>query len=160
MCGFNYGAGLYSRVKRAFWFCVRTGSIFLLVASAAGAVFAAPLVGLFSRDPEVIRIGTLSLRLQCISFPLTAWITISNMFLQNIGRVGRASFIAMARQGIFFIPLVLALPRLLPLLSLPALLGVQLAQPAADAITFAAAIPVCGTVLRTLPPDRQTAAEE
>ena len=66
----------------------------------------------------------------------------------------------MARQGIFFIPLVLALPRLLPLLSLPALLGVQLAQPAADAITFAAAIPVCGTVLRTLPPDRQTAAEE
>ncbi len=160
VCGFNYGAGLYSRVKRAFWFCVRTGSIFLLVASAAGAVFAAPLVGLFSRDPEVIRIGTLSLRLQCISFPLTAWITISNMFLQNIGRVGRASFIAMARQGIFFIPLVLALPRLLPLLSLPALLGVQLAQPAADAITFAAAIPVCGTVLRTLPPDRQTAAEE
>ena len=46
----------------------------------------------------------------------------------------------------------------MPLLSLPALLGVQLAQPAADAITFAAAIPVCGTVLRTLPLAMQTIA--
>ena len=160
VCGFNYGAGLYSRVKKAFWFCVRFSTVFLLLASAAGAVFAPTLVRLFSHDPEVIRIGVLSLRLQCLSFPLVAWITMSNMLLQNIGRVGRASVLSMARQGIFFIPLVLALPRLLPLLfpGCPALLGVQTAQPLADAASFLLTTLLCPPVLRRFPADRKPSA--
>ena len=152
VCGFNYGAGKYDRVKRAFWFCVRFATAFLVVASIAGAIFAPRLAGLFSHDPEVVRLGAITLRLQCISFPLTAWITLSTMFLQNIGKVGRASFLSMARQGIFFIPLALMLPRLLPLVipGVVPMLGLQLAQPLADVITFAAAIPLCGTVLNTM----------
>ncbi len=152
VCGFNFGAGLYDRVKRAFWFCVRFGTGFLLLASAVGLIFAPQLTGLFSHDPEVVRLGAITLRLQCVTFPLTAWITMSNMFLQNIGKVGRASFLSMARQGVFFIPLALILPRLVPLL-LPtggAMLGLQLAQPIADGITFACAIPLCTTVLKRL----------
>ena len=149
VCGFNFGAGLYSRVKRAYWFCVKVGTVFLLVVSALGFWLAPQLVGLFSDDPAVLRIGVVSLRLQWVSFPLVAWITLSNMLLQNIGKVGRASFLSMARQGIFFIPLVVLLPLALSRIpGMSALLGVQLAQPLADVCTFVCAVPLSLSVLR------------
>ncbi len=150
VCGFNYGAGLYDRVKKGFWFCVRIGTALLLVASVAEWVFADVLIGLFSTDPQVIAIGVRSLRLLCLSFPLMAWTTMSNMMMQTIGRVVPASFLSLARQGLFFIPLVLVLPRLLMLImgGSGGLLGVQLAQPAADILTFVASIPLTARVLR------------
>ena len=51
----------------------------------------------------------------------------SNMMLQTIGRTVPATFVAMARQGIFFIPLVWLLS-----LSPLGLLGVQMAQSVSD----------------------------
>ncbi len=159
VCGFNYGAGLYSRVKRAFWFCVKTSSVVLVLISATVWWLAPQLIGLFTSDPQVLDIGILSLRLQCISFPLISWITMSNMMMQNIGLVGRASFLSMARQGIFFIPLVLGLPMLLSALGGEALLGLQLAQPLADVITFAVTVPLCVGVLRKMNIDRPVSEE-
>ena len=145
VCGFNYGAGLYARVREAFWFCVKLGTALLIVASAAGFVFAPQLVRLFSSDTAVLEQGATALRLQCISFPLTAWFAMSTMLMQTIGRVVPASFLSMARQGLFFIPLVIALPLCIHY-ALPAVspvLGVQLALPVADVLTSIVAIPVC-----------------
>ncbi len=159
VCGFNYGAGLWSRVKRAFWFCVKTSSVALVLISIGVWVFAPQLIGLFTNDAAVLDIGTLSLRLQCLSFPLVSWITMGNMMMQNIGLVGRASFLSMARQGIFFIPMVLGLPFLLDAFGGDALLGLQLAQPVADVITFAVTVPMCISVLRTMGEDRPTSQE-
>ncbi len=161
VCGFNFGAGLYSRVKSAYWFCVKVGTAFLLAASALGFWLAPQLVGLFSDDPAVLRIGAVSLRLQWVSFPLVAWITLSNMLLQNIGKVGRASFLSMARQGVFFIPLVVLLPLALSHVpGMSALLGVQLAQPLADVCTFACAVPLSVSVLRHFGADASTPDEK
>ncbi len=150
VCGFNYGAKRYDRVRQAFWFCVRIGSALLLVASVAEWVFARQLIGLFSSDPQVLAIGTRSLRMLCVSFPLIAWTTMSNMMMQTIGRVVPASFLSLARQGIFFIPLVLVLPLLMRLVAGVdgALWGIQIAQPLADMLTFAVSIPMTVTVLR------------
>lgn len=145
VCGFNYGAGLYSRVKEAFWFCVRLGTCLLLVASVAGFVFAPTLVGLFSSDPAVLEYGRVALRLQCVSFPLMAWTVMCTMLTQTIGRVIPASFLSMARQGLFFIPLVgvsYFFPELL------GMLGVQMAQPLSDLLTAAVSVPVYITVAR------------
>ena len=155
VCGFNFGAGLYRRVRAGFWFCVRLGTVLLLIASAAGFVFAPQLVGLFSSDPEVLRIGGLSLRLHCISFPTIAWVTMSTMMMQTINRVGRASFLSMARQGIFFLPLVVGLPWLFSLAGGTPLLGVQLAQPLADGLTFLSSVPLTAGVLKQLAADRE-----
>ncbi len=145
VCGFNYGAGLYSRVKEAFWFCVRLGTCLLLVASVAGFVFAPELVSLFSSDPQVLEYGRVALRLQCVSFPLTAWFVMCTMLTQTIGRVVPASFLSLARQGLFFIPLVGAayfFPELL------GMLGVQMAQPLSDLLTAVVSVPVYLTVVR------------
>ena len=65
VCGFNYGAKLYQRVKDGFWFCVKSSTVFLLAISALGFVFAPQLIALFRDDPEVIACGTAALRFQC-----------------------------------------------------------------------------------------------
>ena len=69
----------------------------------------------------------------------------SNMMLQTIGRTVPATFVAMARQGIFFIPLVWLLS-----LSPLGLLGVQMAQSVSDLLTLAAAVPIQLYVLRQM----------
>lgn len=145
VCGMNYGAKKYGRVREAFIFCVKYAAIFLAVISAAGFLFAEPLVTLFRReDADVIRIGTLALRLQCVVFPLNAWIVMCNMMLQSIGKAAKASIVAAARQGIFFIPLIWILPFFF------GLLGVQMCQTWSDVLTMALAVPLGIGVLKEL----------
>ncbi len=143
VCGFNYGAGLYKRVKDGFWFCVKISTCILAVIGAAG-FFAAPmLIGLFRDDPEVIRIGTVALQCQCVSFFVQGWVVMSNMMQQSIGRTVPATFLSVARQGLFFIPMVLILPVFLDIF------GIQMAQSAADVLTLLCAIPIQLSVLKS-----------
>ncbi len=133
VCGFNYGAGRYDRVKKAFWLCVGLSSAVLVLLSSVGYFASEPLVGFFRDDVAVVQIGAKALRWQCIGFVLAGFTTMSNMMLQNIGEVARASYLAVARQGIYFIPLVLGLPLFW------GLDGVLLAQPLADAASVLSA---------------------
>lgn len=145
VCGFNYGAKLFERVREGFYFCVKYAFIFLVVISALCGIFAPEIVALFRReDQAVIETGTLALRFQCITFPLNAWIVMSNMMLQSIGKALKASVIAGARQGYFFIPFILILPRCF------GLLGVQMTQAAADICTLAVSIPLSLSVLNEM----------
>lgn len=132
VCGFNYGAGKYRRVNQAFWFCVKVSTVALTGLAVLGIICSGSLVGIFRKDPEVIRIGTLALRLQCITFVLNGWIVMNNMMMQTIGKTAYATTLASCRQGLFFIPLILILPRFL------GILGIQTAQAAADICTAAA----------------------
>ncbi|MCM1057065.1 MAG: MATE family efflux transporter [Firmicutes bacterium] len=150
VCGMNYGAKRYARVRQAFSFCVKYAAIFLVVVSVAGIVFAEPLVTLFRKeDAEVIRIGTLALRLQCLVFPLNAWIVMCNMMLQSIGKAAKASLVAAARQGIFFIPLIWILPMFF------GLLGVQMCQTWSDICSFLLSLPLGISVLREMRSDEK-----
>ena len=153
VCGFCYGAKKYDRVKSAFRFCVKSATIFLCCAAVIAFLFAPGLVALFRRgDTEVIEIGKVALRAQCLTFPLSAWIMLCNMMMQTIGKSVRASFLATARQGLFFVPAVLILPRLL------GLFGLQISQTVADVITFAVSIPLQLSVFREM--DAETATRE
>ena len=144
VCGFNYGAKLYHRVRKGFWFCVKVATAVLAVTALAGFIFAEDLIALFRDDPDVIVWGARALRFQCITFPLQAWVVSSSMLQQSTGRTVPATFLAVARQGLFFIPIVLILPRLL------GVLGVQMAQSAADLLTFLCAVPLQLWVLKTM----------
>ena len=144
-CGFNYGAGLYSRVKKGFWFCVKGSFGFLLTVSVLAYIFAPNLVALFRDDPEVIACATAALRFQCISFPFQSWIVMSNMFQQVTGKTAAATFLATARQGIFYIPLVWILT-----LSMGQT-GIQITQAAADLLTVICAIPLQLVIMKKMP---------
>ena len=147
----NYGAGLYGRVKDAFRFCVKWATVFLAAASVLGMIFAPQIVAVFRNDPEVIAFGARALRCQCAVFPLCGVIVISSMLTQTINKVWQASLLAVARQGLFFIPAVLILPHVL------GELGVQLAQSLSDVCAFALTVPLVLGVLRDM--DRQERLE-
>ena len=67
--------------------------------------------------------------------------------MQSIGRTVPATFLAVARQGLFFIPIILILPLFLDAL------GIQVAQSAADLLTFFCAIPIQLKVLKSFTVD-------
>jgi len=145
VCGFNYGAGLYKRVKRSFVFCVKYAVIFLVIVAVILFVFSSNMISLFQKnDPDVISVGTTALRYQLITFPFMAWVVMSNMMTQTIGKVVKASILAMARQGLMFIPVVLGLPRLFDLT------GLLLSQPTADMLSFILAVPMQISELKEL----------
>ena len=142
VCGFNYGAGIYERVKSGFWFCVRVGSLFLLVCSAIGFIFAPEIIETFRKgDPAVTAIGTNALRWQLVSLPLCAWIVLCNMMLQTIRKPVPATILAASRQGMFFIPLVWILPLFF------GLTGVEITPAIADVCSALLAIPLTRKVL-------------
>ena len=144
VCGFNYGAKLYDRGKKGFWFSVKISTAVLLAVAAAGYVFAPQLIALFRNDPDVIACGTAALRFQCLSFPTHGWIVMSNMMEQSMNRTTAATFLSIARQGLFFIPLVLILSAAL------GVTGIQMTQACADVLTFLFAIPIHIHVLKTM----------
>ena len=147
VCGFNFGAGLYSRVRKGFWFSVRISFIFLAVVSVLGLIFAPDLIALFRDDPDVIACGARALRFQCMTLYLSSWTIISNMMLQSMGLVVPATFLSIARQGLFFIPLILILSYFF------GLTGIQITQAIADLLTFLFAVPLQLQTLRKLPQD-------
>ena len=142
VCGFNYGAKIYERVKSGFWFCVRVGSLFLLVCSVVGFILAPEIIETFRKgDPAVTAIGTNALRWQLISLPLCAWIVLCNMMLQTIRKPIPATILAASRQGMFFIPLIWVLPLFF---GLP---GVEITPAIADVCSALLAVPLTRKVL-------------
>ncbi len=111
VCAFNYGAKLYDRVREGFWFSVKYGFAFLVFVAILLGVFAPEVAGIFRKgDAEVVAVASSALRWQVSVFPLNTWTVMVSMMLQTMGKSLRASILAICRQGIFFIPLILILP--------------------------------------------------
>ncbi len=145
VCGFNFGAKRYERVLDAYWFCVKVAVIMLSCFGVVGFLFSKPIITIFRReDAEVIRIGTLALRLQLLTMPFQAWVIMVNMLTQSIGYGFRASLVAMGRQGLFLIPALLLFPKMF------GLFGLQISQPIADMLTFIMATMIVTGILKEL----------
>ena len=144
VCSFNYGAKLYGRVREGFFFCVKYGTLLMSLAAALCLLFPTQIVAFFRNDPAVIAVGATALRWQASALPLMATSILTNMMLQASGQGLRSSITSSARNGIFFIPLILTLPRLLRLR------GVEMTQACADVLTFLLCLPFLRASLRRM----------
>ncbi|MDD4849687.1 MAG: MATE family efflux transporter [Gemmiger sp.] len=147
VCGFNYGAGKYSRVKKSFWFTMGFGGLLMGIFAVFGFIFAEPVVALMRNDPAVIAIGAFAMKAQCVALVVMPLSVCGNMLFQSIGLSGRATFLSCLRSGLCFMPLLLLFNRLW------GLTGIQLAQPAADILAALISVPVAIAFFATLPPD-------
>ncbi|MBQ3790525.1 MAG: MATE family efflux transporter [Lachnospiraceae bacterium] len=127
---FNYGAGKYSRVRRAYGFTIAMAEALLAVVLVFVVAFSERVVGIFRNDPTVIEIGTRALRLQCAAIIFLPPTMVTEMLLQSTGQRLSASLLSALRSGIFFIPLLLILSRL------RGLYGIEEAQPLAYFLAF------------------------
>ena len=150
VCSFNFGAGLYKRVREGFFFCVKWGTVFLTAFAVLSFIFAPDIIGWFRDDPDVIAIGQTALRCQSCVLPLAPFTIMTNMMLQSMGRGMKATITSSAKNGICFIPLILILPGIL------GLLGVQITQTCADILSLAVSVPMVVSELRLLKNENST----
>lgn len=130
VCSFNNGAKNYKRVYDGYKFTAVITTCIITIFAVIAFIFAPQLISIFRDDSEVIDIGTKALRYQCIAMPLLGYCTASNMLMQSLKIPGKATILALARQGIFYVPLILLLPRFIDTT------GIILTQPIADILSF------------------------
>jgi len=144
LCGFNYGARLFKRVRAGYMFSVKLSVAFLLLCCVPAFIFAENVVDVLRHDPEVVKVGAAALRWQLLTLPFAAVITISNMALQTSGRSLSANLLAASRNGIFFIPTIIILPHLC------GLLGVEIAQTVSDTLSFMLCVPLIYSYFKSI----------
>lgn len=144
VCGYNFFAKNYGRVKEALRFTFISSTIFMTVLSLLFFIFSKDVMSFFIDDSEVIEIGSSALRYQCIAMPLLSVNVMCNMTFQSIRYKYRSTFLSSLRQGIFFIPLAFILPNMF------GLLGVELIQSISDVLTFIVSIPFIIWIFRML----------
>ena len=144
VCSYNYGARLYGRVREGFFFCVKVGTALMTLAAILCFLFPDQIVAFFRSDPAVIAVGSAALRWQAAVLPLLAFFVLTNMMLQASGQGIRSTITSSARNGLFFIPLILILPRLF------GLRGVEMTQAVADFFSFLLAVPFALASLRRM----------
>ncbi|MBR5011579.1 MAG: MATE family efflux transporter, partial [Clostridia bacterium] len=143
VCGFNYGAKKYDRVERAYYYCIKVAFCILFAISVVGTIFAGPITNVVAgSSPESAAIAKVAFCAQLSVFPLMAWVTMSNMMLQNMGKTLQATLVATLRSGVAFIPTVLLLPLVLDAIGVGGLVGIQFSQPVADVVAFAISAPI------------------
>lgn len=146
VCGFNYGAKKYDRVRDGFWFSVKFSTVALVFLAVFGYLFAEKICSTFVGTSETAeRVAAFSFKVQICVFPLFSFTTVTNMMLQNMGKTIPATLVAMTRQGLAFIPLIFVLP-----LIIDPLLAIEITQALADFAAFALSVPFAIVTLRKL----------
>ena len=144
VASFNYGARKYRRVRQAAIFTIEAAFCMLVVLVGLCWVNGDALIRLFRDDLAVTAVALPAFHYQCLAMLLQPIIVVANMTFQSVGASGRATFLACCRQGVFFIPLILILPRT------HGLFGVEICQPIADVLTFLVSLPFLIAFLQQL----------
>lgn len=137
IAGYNYGAQKYDRLLEVLKKAIIFATCITTTGCLACFIFATPLATLFAKDsPALIQQAAHTLRIMVATFPLVGIQIMSVAFFQSIGFSGKSIFLALTRQLIFLIPLILTLPHIF---SNP-VNGVLFSLPAADTLAFLIAI--------------------
>lgn len=145
--GFNYGAKKYSRVKRGTLFTLGFGTAFIGIIATGCFILSEQIIGLFRKEAEVISLGGVALKIQCVALLLLPISVVATMLFQSIGKSGRALTLSCLQSGLIFIPLCLLLPIFLDVY------GIALAQPIAYAVSAIVSLPMMLLFLKHLPND-------
>ena len=123
--GFNYGAGKYSRVKKAYRFTIILATAVLVVLSSMVFFNSGRVIYFFREDLAVVDFGKRALMLQCICGISLPFCMATEMLFQSTGKKLGATLVSAMRSGIIFIPALLILSHL------RGFQGIQEAQPLA-----------------------------
>lgn len=140
--GYNAGAEKPRRMRAAYLFSIGASTLAMLLVSLPLYFSAPQILSLFGAPRASLSIGVTALRAQALALSLHGTITCTILFLQAVGKSASASLLAAARQGIFFLPLILLLP------SRWGLVGLALTQPLSDCLTWLLALPLVWVSLR------------
>ena len=135
IAGYSYGAKKYDRLRQAIRTSILWSTIFCTVYGLAMAVFPTAVISQFTKgDMEMIQAGQKALRANGLSCLLFGYYTVYSSLFLALGKAREGFILGACRQGICFVPIILALP------ALWGINGILYAQPAADIISAIVAV--------------------
>lgn len=127
--GFNYGAKLYSRVKKAYISAVKGAVIISTIGFFGVQFFSKYLIEIFTQDAELVSITVRGLKICTLMFPFLGYQIISTIYFQAIGKPKTTIFLSLSRQILFLIPIVFILSKFW------GVVGVWIAIPCSDILS-------------------------
>ena len=110
--GFNFGAQQYARVRATWKMAVWAGTGIALTGYLAIHIWPEQLVGLFSNgNTALTALTTHAMFIYLALIPIVGFQIISSTYFQAVGKARQAIVLSLSRQVLFFIPLLLILPR-------------------------------------------------
>ncbi|WP_299112187.1 MATE family efflux transporter [uncultured Winogradskyella sp.] len=128
IAGFNYGAEQYKRVRETIITAIKYGVLLAAIIFVFLMVFPDAITRLFTQDAEVLKKTPPAMRWVFAVTPIIGIQLIGAAYFQAIGKAIPALLLTLARQGFFFIPLILILPKFY------GELGVWIAFPISDVL--------------------------
>ena len=111
IAGFNYGAQNYHRVRQTINIAIKYAAILATIVFVVLMSFPEAITRMFTTDLEVIRQTPSDMRWVFAATPIIALQLIGAAYFQAIGKAIPALLLTLTRQGFFFIPLILLLPK-------------------------------------------------
>lgn len=126
--GYNYGAGQYDRLRKAFRLAVIASTVICSAGALVGLFAPGAIARLFTSDAELIASVDRHLPMALWAFFFVGYQIVATTLFQSIGEASKSIVLSLARQMLFLIPMLLVLP---PVLGLP---GVWVSFPASDVL--------------------------
>jgi len=127
---YNYGAKQYDRTRKTLSIAVSGVIVILTIGLIATRLFPIRLIGIFTKDTELMELALNGLSIYSITLPAIGVCILGTVYFQSIGSAKKSIILSLLRQVIVFIPLILIIPRSF------GLNGVWASQPLADIVSM------------------------
>lgn len=142
--GYNYGAGLYRRLRRTFILAAAVATLICLLGFIASLTVPDSMAGVFLNNDDLIHSTGRALTLAMSMFWMVGFQIVATTFFQSIGQARKSIFLSLTRQVLFLIPMLLLLPRIY------GIEGIWLSFPASDILAFLVTLTMIIIQLRKL----------
>lgn len=130
VASYAFGAKNEERFHKSVRFALKGALLLTVLVAATYILLSKPLILLFNRNPMVVEFGKWLLISQVALYPAFGLCYMMTITFQTIGSSKMGLFLSLIRQGLFYVPFILILPKLL------GVTGIYLSQPAADVLTI------------------------
>lgn len=130
VASYAFGAKNEDRFHQSVRFALKGALLLTVLVAAVYIILSKPLIMLFNRNPVIISYGSKLLISQVALYPAFGLCYMMTITFQTIGASRCGLFLSVIRQGLFYIPFILTLPKLL------GVTGIYFSQPAADLLTI------------------------
>ena len=130
VAAYAFGAKNEERFHQSVRFALEGALVLTVLVELVYILLSRPLILLFNRNPQIVSCGQMLLISQVALYPAFGLCYMMTITFQTIGSSRYGLVLSMIRQGLFYIPFILLLPRAL------GFTGICLSQPAADVLTI------------------------
>ena len=129
VAAYAFGARNEDRFHESVRFALKGALLLTVLVAAVYIMLSRPLIVLFNRNPVIVGYGSRLLISQTALYPAFGMCYMMTITFQTVGASRYGLFLSVIRQGLFYIPFILTLPKLL------GVTGIYFSQPAADILT-------------------------